>query len=40
MCLLYLEKAIRDFKIEKLRRILMDMRNNITTGVNVIPAEK
>jgi len=40
MGLLYLEKVIRDFKIEELRRLLMDMRNNITTGVNVMPAEK
>jgi hypothetical protein len=40
MGLLYLEKVIRDFKIEEMRWRLMETRNNITSGVYVIPAEK
>ena len=40
MGLLYLEKVIRDFKIEEVRRRLMETRNNITPGVYVIPTEK
>ena len=40
MSLLYLEKVIGDFKIEEMRRRLMETRNNITPGVCVIPAEK
>jgi hypothetical protein len=40
MDLLYLEKVIRDFKLEEVRRRLMETRNNITLGVCVIPDEK
>lgn len=40
MGLLYLKKVIRDFKIEEMRRRLMETINNITAGVYVIPAEK
>jgi len=40
MALLYLEKVIRDFKMDELGRRLMETGNNITPGVYVIPAEK